>query len=305
VLVVGDVMLDTYVHGTVSRISPEAPVPVVHHEREQSLPGGAANTAMNLATLGAKVTLLSVTGDDRESRILKKMMEKEQIRSGFLPDASRFTTQKTRIVSHGWHQIVRLDHEVAHPLASSLEKKLLTKISALLPKHQALLLSDYGKGVLTPPVLQGCIRMAQRLRIPVVLDPKPRDAGYARYVRGVTVMTPNSREAQIMCQSSARDPKTLAKKLSGMTQSNVLVTLGADGMCLYERSGTSQLLPALTSDVADVSGAGDTVSAMIALTLATQGSLRDGVDLSNRAASIVVRKQGTAVLSREELLRTL
>lgn len=300
-LVVGDVMLDTYVIGTVDRISPEAPIPVVVHRSERAVAGGAANAAMNAAALGARVTLVGVCGKDAAGTQLESLLKKGKVRSSLLADSRRSTTRKNRILAESGQQIVRLDYEESTSLPAALHRRLLDRVRKLLPTHQALLLSDYAKGVFAPETLAACIRMAHDAGVPVIVDPKPLDSSYLESVRGATILTPNRREAQILLGGPKKDT---AARLAKAVQGAVLLTLGAEGMVL-RRGDRETAFPALAREVADVSGAGDTVAAVLALTLAAGGTMEDGADLANRAASVVVSKQGTATLTDRELLSVL
>ncbi|MDD4287199.1 MAG: PfkB family carbohydrate kinase [Candidatus Peribacteraceae bacterium] len=305
VLVVGDVMLDTYFSGSVDRISPEAPIPVVHFRQKTSFPGGAANAARNIAALGGQVTLLGLKGDDDAGRELDALVKKDKVRSLLLTDAKRHTTQKQRIVAGSSHQIVRLDIEEQSSPSDVQVRALLKCVERELPKHDVLLLSDYAKGIFSPAVLRACIALARRKKKPVVLDPKPLDASYLASVRGVTIMTPNRREALLLSGRANISPEETGKILATALKTDVLLTLGADGMLLAHPRKPHERFPALVREVADVSGAGDTVVAVLAIVLGLKGKLLDAVDLSNRAAGIVVGKAGTATVSPAELLDVL
>jgi D-beta-D-heptose 7-phosphate kinase/D-beta-D-heptose 1-phosphate adenosyltransferase len=305
VLVVGDVMLDTYFSGSVDRISPEAPIPVVHFRQKTSFPGGAANAARNIAALGGQVTLLGLKGDDDAGRELDALVKKDKVRSLLLTDAKRHTTQKQRIVAGSSHQIVRLDIEEQSSPSDVQVRALLKCVERELPKHDVLLLSDYAKGIFSPAVLRACIALARRKKKPVVLDPKPLDASYLASVRGVTIMTPNRREALLLSGRANISPEETGKILATALKTDVLLTLGADGMLLAHLRKAHERFPALVREVADVSGAGDTVVAVLAIVLGLKGKLLDAVDLSNRAAGIVVGKAGTATVSPAELLDVL
>lgn len=304
ILVLGDVMLDTWLHGTVDRVSPEAPIPVVHHSSQWSTPGGAANAAMNAASLGSSVTLLGVTGTGPATAELQRLLRRSGVRAALLADRSRRTTEKMRVVAGNGQQIVRVDYEQIDPLSSVLESRLLAHLKRLLPRHKALLISDYAKGTLSQSTLRTAVRLARARRIPVVIDPKPVSADYLSCMRGATVITPNRREAQMLTSSRAAAP-ALARMLQRKTGATVVLTLGEEGMLLQEQRGAAVAFPAHTRDVADVSGAGDTAASVLTLALAAGATIADAVDLSNRAAGVVVGKQGTATLTPDELLRAL
>lgn len=301
VLVIGDVMLDMYVEGKVDRVSPEAPIPVVQYRGEFQVPGGAANAARNVSSLGGKATVIGVIGTDAYGKTLARLLKKEGVASLLLTDASRHTIRKQRIMS-GDHQMLRLDYEAVHPLSSVLQKKLMTTVATALKKADVLLLSDYAKGLFSPETLTHCIALAKKAGVPVILDPKPKDASYLAAIRGVDLLTPNKKEAEILAGNVP--PEEACAVLAQRLKTNVLVTLGEAGMLLHANKKT-KAFPALTHDVADVSGAGDTVAATLALCLGCDAEMEDAADLANRAASIVVRKPGTATASQEELRRTL
>ena len=300
ILVVGDVMLDSYVVGSVERVSPEAPIPVVRQKGLWSVPGGAANAALNAAQLGSKPTLIGIIGKDAQGILLQKELKKLRVSAKLFVDKSdRITTHKQRVIAGAGQQIVRVDSEDRTPLDTRAEKRILADVKKLLPKHDVLLLSDYAKGVLTPTVLATCVRMAAKYKIPVVLDPKPQDSEYLQGIKGLTVITPNRKEAQLLL-GRTKKPAELTKHAT-----YALLTEGAEGMFLYRKGKASLHLSAHTHEVADVSGAGDTVATVVALALGAKGDIEDAVDLANRAAGIVVTKQGTATVTPEELLREL
>jgi len=305
VLVVGDVMLDTYLSGSVDRISPEAPIPIVHFQKKTSFPGGAANAARTVAALGGQPTLLGVRGDDTPGRELETLLKKDGVRVRLLVDAQRATTQKQRIVAGNAHQIVRLDTEENTPLSAPQVRSLLRHIETLLKTHDALLLSDYAKGLFSPAVLRSCIAIARRQRKPVIVDPKPIDASYLSSVQGVTLITPNRKEALLLSGRGNGTPETIGKILATKLKAAVLLTLGAEGMLLIQPGKALCRLSACAREITDVSGAGDTVAAVITMVLGLKGDLVDAVDLANRAAGVVVGKAGTATLTPAELLEVL
>lgn len=307
ILVVGDLMLDQYIRGAVSRISPEAPVPVVRVVGEDATPGGAGNVVNNLASLGAKVSVVGVVGDDEAGRRLGEDFQgKGADVSGLCVDAARQTTQKCRVVAER-QQVVRFDRETAAPLSRSTEMKLLASLESELRRAEAVILSDYGKGVIGPKILSFAIAGARRRAIPVTVDPKPEH--FRRY-RGVTCVTPNMAEAWACMR---RHPKPGQEALSSLGREilrtlrsrSVLITRGAEGMSLFEANGKVSHIAALAREVFDVSGAGDTVIAAFTLALAAGSSLPRAAALSNRAAGVVVGKLGTAVVHPQELLEAV
>lgn len=295
VLVIGDVMLDRYWFGEVSRISPEAPVPVVHIKREESRLGGAANVALNVKTLGARVTLLSMVGHDEAARTLRSLLTKHNIETDLGEDPKMETIVKLRIIGHN-QQMLRIDfekepdHEV---LAAMLER-----FKILVGKHDAVLFSDYGKGGLLH--IHRMIQMARTVGKPVFIDPKGSD--WTRYI-GATVITPNRAElAQVIgswsSESQLHDKAEILRKKLELKA--LLVTRSEEGMTLFEADRVSSV-SAQTCEVADVTGAGDTVIATLALMVACGLDLTQAMTQANRVAGLVVAKFGTASLSYAEL----
>ena len=295
VLVVGDAMLDRYWFGAVDRISPEAPVPVVRVEREEERLGGAANVALNVKTLGAQVTLLTVVGDDEPARRLTALLEREGIRSLLGRDPQLFTIVKLRVIGRS-QQLIRIDfenqpdHEV---LAQSL-----ADYERALHDVDAVLFSDYGKGGLTH--IPRMIELARAAAKPVLVDPKGDD--YARYA-GANVITPNRAElAEVVGRWSSEDD--LQRRVHELRErlglDGLLLTRSEDGMSLFDAAGHLHV-PAQAREVFDVTGAGDTVIATLAAMLACGLPLRDAVPIANRAGGIVVGKFGTASIRYEEL----
>lgn len=303
VLVVGDVMLDRYWFGEVSRISPEAPVPVVKVERTEERLGGAANVARNCAALGARVRLLSVVGVDEAGQALQRLLAAEGIGASLHEDAELSTTIKLRVIGRQ-QQLLRVDFEEA-PRHEILRAKL-AEFERMLPDCDVVLLSDYGKGGLAH--IGEMIRLARAAGKPVLADPKGED--YARYA-GATLLTPNRAELrQVVGQW--KDEGDLSGRagrlLRELDLQALLVTRSEEGMTLFRTgdAGQSPLHePAQAREVYDVSGAGDTVIATLAVMLASGASLPDAVRLANRAAGIVVGKLGTAVATRAELEHSL
>lgn len=304
VVVVGDVILDEYLEGQVTRISPEAPVPVHLVTRTYQVPGGAANTARNIKLAGGDVALLSVVGCDEAGRQLRALLEQDKIEiDHLLTVEDRPTIRKTRITASS-HQLVRVDWEQGHAITAEAQDKILAGLETLT--FDALLISDYGKGALTATLLRRMIELAQKRGVPVVVDPKGRD--YARYL-GATLITPNRKEA---CDALGIDPldgitgEELGRQLQNVFGlQNILVTLGAKGMVLIPdpKTGVQEPLhlPAVAREVFDVSGAGDTVVAIMTLAFAAGSSLAQAMHIANTAAAIVVGKWGTQPVQLEEL----
>ncbi|MFA6971608.1 MAG: D-glycero-beta-D-manno-heptose-7-phosphate kinase [Gallionella sp.] len=300
VLVVGDVMLDRYWFGEVHRISPEAPVPVLKVDRVDERPGGAANVARNIAALGAQATLLSVVGDDEAGACLEKLLNQHGNLTALLHrDSSISTIIKLRAVARH-QQLLRIDFET--PPSHEVLHAALADFRAQLPLVDVVILSDYGKGGLAH--IAQMIRMARDAGKPVLVDPKGDD--YARY-SGATLLTPNRSEFRQVA-GSWEDETQLNRKAeqlrTDLQLDALLVTRSEDGMSLY-RAGDVQHEPTHTREVFDVSGAGDTVIAALAVMLASGAELPDAMRIANRAAGIVVGKLGTAVVSREEIIKDM
>jgi D-beta-D-heptose 7-phosphate kinase/D-beta-D-heptose 1-phosphate adenosyltransferase len=302
VLVVGDVMLDEYIWGEVRRISPEGPVPVVEVRRRSASPGGAANTAANVAALGGRPVLVSVVGQDHAAARLREVLAQNGTDAhGLCADAARATTTKSRVIAHS-QQVARLDVEERAPLSPALEDALLASVAKHLPRAEACILSDYAKGVVTPRVAREVIRLARQAGRPVVVDPKGAD--YAKY-RGATLVKPNLHEAErsagVEITGEAGLREAAARLIDLLGGSAVLVTRGAEGMSLFRPGAAPLHVPAVVRNVFDVTGAGDTVAGALAMGLAAGGALEQAVELANRAASIVVGKVGTATVTCDEL----
>ena len=305
ILCIGDLMLDDFVYGDVARISPEAPAPVIRVTREDVIVGGAGNVARNIASLGAKCLFVGVIGDDVTGTILREELgrSKGAIKSHLLVDRSRPTTRKLRFVSehHSTH-LLRADWELSHPLDAKTEASLIKQALALLPKAGAVVLSDYAKGVLTPKLIRAVIERARRLGKPVIVDPKGSD--FSVY-RGATVITPNRKElaeATHRPVGTGNEIAAAAKALAGRVGSKaVLVTLSEEGMLLYTRSTGAVHVPAFPVRVRDVSGAGDTVAAVLAVMLSLEADYESAMRAANAGAAVVVGKSGTATVSTAEL----
>jgi rfaE bifunctional protein kinase chain/domain len=295
ILIVGDVMLDRYWFGDVSRISPEAPVPVVKVEKSEERPGGAANVARNIAALGAQAALLSVVGADEAGASLARLLAEARIDASLHEDVQLNTTVKLRVLGRQ-QQLLRIDFENT-PTHEVLQAKL-AEFAARLPHCDVLILSDYGKGGLTH--IGEMIRLARAAGKPVLVDPKGDD--YARYA-GATIVTPNRAELREVVGrwGSEQDLQARVDKLrSELGLEALLLTRSEEGMSLFSAAGVVHE-PALAREVFDVSGAGDTVIATLAVMLASGQSLEQAMRWANRAAGVVVGKLGTATCSLEEL----
>ncbi len=308
-LVVGDVMLDKYIWGEVGRISPEAPVPVVRATHQSRQPGGAANVAMNVSRLGAQATVIGFTGGDEDEGLLAECLRAERIKHGFVVSNGFPTITKQRIVG-GRQQMLRLDSERLDARPQEDHDRLIAAVLAHLPGSDAVVLSDYAKGVLTPEVCQAVIQEARRLSIPVLVDPKSAD--FSRYC-GATTICPNLGELSVAARQGA--PKLDAGDLEQLLSAAeamvtafdlefLTATLSEKGIALV-RPGNRLVAPAAARQVFDVSGAGDTVIAVLALCLASGLGAETAVQLANVAAGIVVGKVGTVPVEKHELLAAL
>ena len=305
ILCIGDLMLDDFMYGEVSRVSPEAPVPVIAVKREEKVIGGAGNVARNIASLGAQCIFIGVIGGDEAGQtITTKFAEfKRGIEPHLVVDRSRPTSRKARFVSeHYSSHLLRADWELAKPVEGLIEQELIDLVAAMLPRASAVVLSDYAKGVLTGRVIRAVIDGARKLGTPVIVDPKAAD--YAVY-RGATVIKPNRKElAEATRRPVATEADLVAAtgELARMVDSRaVLVTLSDEGMLLYVAGAEAVRVPSYPVRVRDVSGAGDTVVAVLAAMLAMGSDFEPAMRAANAAASVVVGKRGTATVSVMEL----
>jgi len=314
VLVVGDLMLDRYIWGEAGRISPEGPIPVLRVTSEETRPGGAGNVASALAALGASVTLCGVIGDDEAGRTLSEQIQRVGATcDGLLVCRDRPTTLKTRYFGYvqsahrGIQHILRVDRESTDPIPREVASKLLDHAERIMPGQQAVVLSDYEKGLLTEDVLQRLIALARDLGVPVVTDPK-RGRPYSIY-RGSSVLTPNRYEAQVATGIVPSDAASLAaaarKLLKLAALRHVVITLDRDGMYLAGEGEEGTLIPTRPREVVDVTGAGDIVVGTLAYMLAAGAPMRDAVSVANVAAGIEVGKIGATPVSREEIVAEL
>ena len=306
VLVAGDFMLDEYLWGRVERISPEAPVAVVDVERETRTLGGAGNVVNNLVALGARVEVLGLVGDDHPGQLLRQEMARLGVETaGLLAEPQRRTSRKTRVMA-GAQQVVRIDRESKTLAGADFLQAAGQFLQDRLPHLNAIVLSDYAKGALTPPLLQDIISRGRSQELPVVVDPKGSDySGYA----GATLITPNRKEAELAAGQSLARREDLVRAGVRLREDlgldHLLITLGPDGMLLFPRQGPEVHIPTRAREVFDVSGAGDTVAAVMALGLAAWDNPRLAATLANLAAGVVVGKVGTAPVFRAELEREL
>jgi D-beta-D-heptose 7-phosphate kinase/D-beta-D-heptose 1-phosphate adenosyltransferase len=302
-LVVGDLMLDEYLWGRADRISPEAPVQVVDVIREELRLGGAGNVVHNLAALGAQVSVCSVVGDDQNGRELLGQLCHHHIdtRAIFL-DPARRTSRKTRVVA-AHQQIVRIDRESREALPAAVEQQLCSWIAAHAGEYQVIVLSDYNKGVLTPAVIASVISAAAEVGIPVLVDPKGTD--FTRY-DGATLLTPNRKEAEAasgVAITGAASLEQAAGVIMGATGLQyLLITRSEEGMSLFSKGGEIVHIPTVAREVFDVSGAGDTVLATLAVGIASGLGMAESARLANVAAGIAVGKLGTSIVTPQEII---
>ncbi|HEV2301368.1 MAG TPA: D-glycero-beta-D-manno-heptose-7-phosphate kinase, partial [Stellaceae bacterium] len=310
VVVLGDVMLDTWIDGHVERISPEAPIPVLRTDRRRDMLGGAGNVARNIAALGGRAVLIGVVGKDDPGRAILRLAGEAGPRPGqvvarLVIAKSSPTTHKTRYVAAG-QQILRVDEEVAAPVKGAVAARLIETFQAALHEAAAVILSDYAKGALAPPVLARVIAAARAQGKPVIVDPKARDM--SRY-RGVSVLTPNRAEAYaatgIDCAEAESTERAGRALLAAAAAEAALITRGAMGLSVVPREGPALHVPSRARAVFDVSGAGDTLVAALALSLAAGAPLVVAAHVANAAAGVVVGKPGTATVSPRELVAAL
>lgn len=306
ILCVGDLMLDTFTYGEVERLSPEAPVPVLSVTYENTMPGGAGNVLRNILALGAEASFVSVVGDDRVgTQLISLIGAEEGVEPYLVTERGRISPAKTRYVSRR-QQLLRVDHEKAVSVSEATEKQLIDLLAGTVPEKDVIVLSDYAKGTLTDAIIRAAIREAGKRDIPVIVDPKRRD--FSAYA-GTAMITPNAHELSEATGISIKtdeDAEKAARAL--MAQQDfawVLVTRGQQGMTLVPRKGEVKHFPAVTQEVFDVSGAGDTVVATLAVALGSGLAHEDAAYLANLAAGIVVTRIGTAVVHRTDLKTAL
>jgi len=306
ILVIGDFILDEFIWGDVNRISPEAPVPIVNVKEQSFMPGGSLNVASNIQCLKGEVFPCGVLGRDLYGRMLVREIRKEGIHTGgIVYDKERPTTLKTRIIAHS-QQVVRFDRESIIPITEQDAKQIVDFVASKIQDIDVVIIEDYGKGLITKELLQDVIKIAKEQNKKIVVDPKEK---HFSYYEGVTVITPNHHEAI----GSVKDNETQKfsikevgeRLLKQLSCEGVLVTLGKDGMALFEKNGDVTKINAASQEVYDVAGAGDTVVSVFALALAAGADMKEAAMLSNLAAGIVVAKVGVAVCKPEELLNTV
>jgi rfaE bifunctional protein kinase chain/domain len=300
VVVVGDLMLDEFVRGDVARISPEAPVPILEVKDRTAMPGGAANAAANVASLGGRVSLVGCVGADASGETTRRLVEDAGIdASGFVVDTSRPTTVKTRIVARN-QQVVRIDHEVRGTFGPAVAEAIAHAVRSAMKDADACIISDYGKGIVTAELVRAVVEAAAGK--PIVVDPKRRDFGaYA----GATILTPNLGELEVAVGRTCGDVADIVEAAQGLLPllggGALLVTRGPGGMSLVEPGKPAVHVPARARAVFDVTGAGDTVVGTLALALAVGLPTELAIDVASAAAAIAVSKPGTATVTIDEL----
>jgi len=307
ILALGDLMLDQYIQGDVNRISPEAPVPVLEVKKIYYTPGGAANAALNAKTLGSEIIVAGVIGPEQGGVILKKALEDRGMSAdGLVVDKERKTTLKERIVAKN-QQIVRVDIEDRHPISSAIEQKIIDFVKGIIKEIDAIIISDYAKGVVTPNLSMSIISLARDNNVICHIDPKGRD--YSKY-RGCHIITPNEKElSESLNMPIDKESQFLeAGKmlLSHVGSDKVIVTRHEKGMVSFDEQGNYLYFPAINnSSVVDVSGAGDTAIAAITLALSAKANLKETMTIASYACAVVVGKPGTATLTADELKKSI
>jgi D-glycero-beta-D-manno-heptose-7-phosphate kinase len=304
VVVIGDLILDKYIFGKVERISPEAPVPIVKVEKERYVPGGAANAANNVTSMTGNAFLLGIVGNDIAKNILFDVVKSKSINTtGVISVGQKPTIQKIRVLGQN-QQLLRIDYEDKEVLDPETYEDMISNLKKV-EKVDIIIMSDYAKGTLTKKVILSVKEYAKKKSIPLVIDPKPKNK---HEYTGSTLITPNKKEAEEMSNMKIETKEDLQKagtKLMEELNCNVLITRGEKGMSLFEKGKQPMHIPTLAKEVYDVSGAGDTVVATLALAFASGSTLREAANLANHAAGIKVGKLGTAPVSLNELRESI
>jgi len=301
ILVIGDLMVDHYLHGNCNRISPEAPVPVVEVRSESYTLGGAGNVIKNLCALGCKASVISVSGNDETAPVLLKHFADLNVdTSGILKDTTRCTTVKTRVLVSN-HQLIRLDREIVHPLNAAMQSELLAFLDKEVQHNDLVLISDYNKGLLTPALLKGIFEICRRENITTIVDPKGLD--FSKYL-GANIIKPNKKEASQATGIAITDRESLqqaCEKIKEITGcDDVIITMSDEGMAYYTGEELS-VIPTKAMGVIDITGAGDTVLASLGVAIASGNGLTDACEFANHAAAVVVSKVGSATATMEEI----
>jgi rfaE bifunctional protein kinase chain/domain len=304
IVVLGDLMIDEYLWGNATRISPESPVMVVEVERDSRVPGGAANVVNNLLALGARVSVLGIVGDDEMGLALRTaLVDSGADVAGIVTDPNRPTTRKTRVVAHS-QQVMRVDREQTHPISDTVADELLDHLNSALRNGEALLVSDYNKGVLTDRLAREAVTMTRHFDVLLTANPKPPNA---KFLAGADVITLNQSEAEALAGSHKFSGKidldgAGTELAAALDVKALIVTRGSFGLSLWCRSGESHHIPAHPVEVYDVAGAGDTVISALTAGAAAGAAIHEAAEVANHAAACVVRKLGVATVTPEELL---
>ena len=307
ILVMGDVMLDKYIWGDVSRISPEAPVQVVNVDKESYSPGGAANVANNIAALNAKSIMVGIVGNDVTKDQLTQELKKKNIDvSGLINDENKRTIRKVRVFGRN-QQLLRFDYEKKGYVDANTENSIFDFVSKKLDEMDAIIISDYAKGTITKNLMEKLIALCKEKNKIIVIDPKPKHKGF---YKNATLITPNHKEAHEMTGLAEEDPsdvdiEKMGKRLLGELNSTILITKGEKGMSLFEKDKKITSIPTFAKEVYDIVGAGDTSAATLTLALASGASFEEAAIIANHAAGITVGKIGTSTISIEELKKSI
>ncbi|MBT3209222.1 MAG: D-glycero-beta-D-manno-heptose-7-phosphate kinase [Bacteroidetes bacterium] len=304
IAIIGDLMLDKYIFGKVDRISPEAPIPIIKVEEEKYVPGGAANVAANISTLGGNPFLHGILGNDTAKKILLEKTENLNINNhGIIVQDSKTTIQKIRIIAQN-QQLLRIDYEDTNYIDSYTKGQFVNKLK-MHKNISVILISDYAKGTITNDLMENIKTFAKENNILIIADPKPL---HKAFYKDVFLITPNKKEAEEMCNMKIRDTgdvEKCGKQLMNELKCNVVITNGEKGMSVFENGQAVEHIPTKAKEVFDVSGAGDTVVSAIALALSSGISLKESAYLANLAAGIKVAKVGTAPVCKEELINLI
>lgn len=300
IAVIGDIMLDKYLYGQVDRISPEAPIPIVKVTSEKYTPGGAANVAANISTLGGVPYLFGIVGDDHNSKVLVDLIKKFKISSsGIIREASKKTICKTRVVSLN-QQLIRIDHEDTEYIEKHFAEHVLEQL-AKISDLSVIIISDYAKGTITEELMQEIIKFSKTNNVSIIVDPKPK---HMNWYKNTFIITPNKKEAEVMSNSSLgikRSFFSAGKNLSEDLCANIIITAGSDGMYIIGKDVEPLQIPTRAKEVFDVSGAGDTVVAALALSIGSGASICEAAEIANLAAGVKVGKVGTQPVYWKEI----
>lgn len=306
VLVIGDVMLDRSVQGSVSRVSPEAPVPIIHVKKESFNAGGAGNVACNLAQLGAIVNLVGVVGEDETRDFLIEELENEGVKSFLIKESNRPTIQKLRLIGKN-QQILRIDSESTQDIKEITERNLLKVSEKILKQSDVIVISDYDKGTITRNIAERLIKLARKNNKPIIVDTKPDNISYYKNSFLITLNKSDVEKITGIKIKGDNEIKTIGKILVNDFNSNIIITMGGEGIAVFGRKSEPKRIPGKEVEIVDISGAGDTVTSALALAISTGASLEDAAVIANHAASIVITKRGVSTVTSEEikgLLRT-